>query len=257
MNVPARSARPAESNCELDSHADTTAAGPNMILLEDQAISHVDVHPFSPEYAPVKDIPIGTCVTAYTDPNGKVWLIYFHETLYFGDRLQHSLICPNQIRDCDHNRVDETPRQFDTKSSHSIHIENIVEDGETQPLDIKLMLEGVVSYFTTRKPTKFEMETCDHVIATRDVPWNPASRKFQQAETAIDQSHPYSRDPTLVAALGKKQKKQAQAATTHQGWCFDSTLERNQRFERFVRNQRFERYGRNQQFERYFQIIPL
>ena len=130
MDVPARSAGTAESNCELDSHADTTAAGCNMILLEDQVTSHVDVHPFSPEYEPVKNIPIGTCVTAYTDPVGKVWLIYFHEALYFGDRLQHSLICPNQIRDCGHNRVNETPRQFDSKSSHLIHIEHTAEDGD-------------------------------------------------------------------------------------------------------------------------------
>mmetsp|Transcript_27017 Transcript_27017/g.74233 ORF Transcript_27017/g.74233 Transcript_27017/m.74233 type:complete len:123 (-) Transcript_27017:2242-2610(-) len=113
MDLPERSSSSQEGQCELDSHADTTAAGSNMILLQDQVVSHVDVHPFSPDLEPIKGIPIGTCVTAYTAPNGKVWLIYFHEALYFGDKLSHSLICPNQIRDCHPNRVNETPRQYD------------------------------------------------------------------------------------------------------------------------------------------------
>eukprot|EP00536_Pseudo-nitzschia_multiseries_P015649 jgi/Psemu1/43339/gm1.43339_g len=44
-----------EGYCELDSHADTTAAGSNMILLNpDQITTHVDVAPFSEEYKPIK-----------------------------------------------------------------------------------------------------------------------------------------------------------------------------------------------------------
>mmetsp|Transcript_27018 Transcript_27018/g.74245 ORF Transcript_27018/g.74245 Transcript_27018/m.74245 type:complete len:82 (-) Transcript_27018:1944-2189(-) len=50
------------------------------------------------------------------------------------------------------------------------------------------MLDGIVSYFPSRRPTRHEMETCDHVVAMRDVPWNPNSKKFERAEDAIDNS---------------------------------------------------------------------
>ena len=227
MDLPARSSSSQEGQCELDSHADTTAAGSNMILLQDQVVSHVDVHPFSPELEPIKGIPIGTCVTAYTASNGKVWLIYFHEALYFGDKLSHSLICPNQIRDCHPNRVDETPRQYDPKSRHSIHIDNVDPEDPTvgNALDIKLMLDGIVSYFPSRRPTRHEMETCDHVVATRDVPWNPSSQKFEQAESAIDHSDPM--EETTVSVLRAKRTLEPVESNFNPG-LYDEPLRREE-----------------------------
>ena len=63
---------------ELDSHADTTAAGSNMILLDhpDTIMNHVDVAPFSADYAPMKNIPIATCGTAWTNPETGICLLY-------------------------------------------------------------------------------------------------------------------------------------------------------------------------------------
>ena len=69
---------------EMDSHADTTAAENNMVMLTnlDEVMHFVDVAPFSEEYAPIKGIPIATCATAWTNPeNGQVFILVFHETL--------------------------------------------------------------------------------------------------------------------------------------------------------------------------------
>jgi hypothetical protein len=84
--------------CELDSHADTTVAGANFIPYGDP-VNTVTVHAFSPKYG-TKTYSIYTAATVYTCPyTGQQSLLLFHNTIYLGDELKHSLICPNQMRD--------------------------------------------------------------------------------------------------------------------------------------------------------------
>eukprot|EP00536_Pseudo-nitzschia_multiseries_P015555 jgi/Psemu1/43004/gm1.43004_g len=169
--------------CELDSHADTTAAGSNMVLLNpDQITTHVDVAPFSEEYKPIKKFPIGS-------------------SLYFGNKLKNSLICPNQVRDCNFNSVEETPRQFDPRSKHGITIQTPMEDDDPKKAFIKLNMRNVISYFPTRKQTRLELDECQHLIATNDTPWDPHSLKFRMAELAIDNGDPISGDELSVQAM--------------------------------------------------------
>eukprot|EP00536_Pseudo-nitzschia_multiseries_P018491 jgi/Psemu1/55851/gm1.55851_g len=171
--------------CELDSHADTTAAGSNMILLNpDQITTHVDVAPFS------------------EDPtSGQVYIIVFHQALYFGNKLKNSLICPNQVRDCNFNSVEETPHQFDPRSKHGITIQTPMEDDDPKKVFIKLSMRNVISYFPTRKPKRLELDECQHLIATNDTPWDPHSLKFGMAELAIDNGDPITGDQFSVQAM--------------------------------------------------------
>eukprot|EP00536_Pseudo-nitzschia_multiseries_P016919 jgi/Psemu1/48399/gm1.48399_g len=171
--------------CELDSHADTTAAGSNMVLLNsDQITTRVDVAPFSEEYKPIKKIPIGSCATAWTSPtSGQVYIIVFHQALYFGNKFKNSLICANQVRDCNFNSVEETPHD------------------DSKKVFIKQNMRNVISYFPTRKPTKLELDECEHLIATNDTPWDPHSLKFRMAELAIDNGDPISGDELSVQAM--------------------------------------------------------
>ena len=82
------------SSSELDSHADTCVAGANTVLLEDTG-QRVKVSPFSEEYKPICNVPIGSCGTAYDLPTGETLLLVIHEAIYFGDQMSHSLLCPN------------------------------------------------------------------------------------------------------------------------------------------------------------------
>eukprot|EP00536_Pseudo-nitzschia_multiseries_P012928 jgi/Psemu1/210121/e_gw1.523.55.1 len=149
--------------------------------------THVDVAPFSEEYKPIKKIPIGSCATAWTSPtSGQVYIIVFHQALYFGNKLKNSLICPNQVRDCNFNSVEEIPRQFDARSKHGITIQTPMEDDDPKKVFIKLSMRNVISYFPTRKPTRLELDECQHLIATNDTPWDPHSLKFRMAELPID-----------------------------------------------------------------------
>eukprot|EP00536_Pseudo-nitzschia_multiseries_P015533 jgi/Psemu1/42957/gm1.42957_g len=166
MNVPGAidDGEDEEGYCKLDSHADTTAAGSNMILLNpDQVTTHVD------------RIPIGTCATTWTDPpSGNVDIIIFHQALVFGNKWKNSLIFPNQVRDCNFNSVEEAPQQFDPRSKHAITIQTVKEDDDP------------------KKPTKTELEECDYLPAANDVPWDPHSLKFRIAELTIDSGDPVS-----------------------------------------------------------------
>ena len=172
-----------EGKSELDSHADTCAAGSNMIMLErpEEVLRHVDVSPFSEEYEPIKQVPITTCATAWTDDCGITFILIFGNTLFFGDRLRNSLICPNQIRSCNSNTVEDTPRQFDSKSNHGIRL----DDGDTV-IFIPLHMDGAISFMDTRKPTTTELEHCTHIeITSRAELWDPHSDHFKEAEIAL------------------------------------------------------------------------
>eukprot|EP00536_Pseudo-nitzschia_multiseries_P016838 jgi/Psemu1/48042/gm1.48042_g len=114
---------------------------------------------------------------------------------------QNSLICPNQVRDCNFNSVEETPRQFDPRSKHGITIQTPMEDDDPKKVFIKLSMRNVISYFPTRKPTRLELDECQHLIATNDTPRDPHSLKFRMAELAIDNGHPISGDQFSVRAM--------------------------------------------------------
>lgn len=162
---------------ELDSHADTNVGGANCILLESTG-EFATVHSFSEEQQPFKDVPIGTVATAWVDPSsGETFILVLPQTLYFGDRMKHSLLCPNQLRAFG-IVVEDTPRQFDRQSTHSISIpgENIV---------IPLALSGVISYFESHQPSDDELENCRRLVLCSDVPWDPNDPLFARQEQAV------------------------------------------------------------------------
>ena len=164
--------------CELDSHADTIVGGANCVLLETTGET-ATVHSFSDERKPFSDVPIGTIATSWVRPEtSEVIVLVMHEALYFGDRLDHSLICPNQLRSYG-IVVDDVPRQFDPQSVHSI-----VVPGEdvTIPLD----MNGVVSYFASHKPSEDDLDNCRRVVLSSDVPWNPSDPIFEIQERAVE-----------------------------------------------------------------------
>jgi hypothetical protein len=106
---------------ELDSHADTCVAGANTVPLW-YADCQVCVSPFIGEYQPLTNVPIASVATAWDHPEtGESYLLIINEALYFGDRMNHSLLCPNQLRDFG-IRVHDVPTQYDPNSSHSIYI---------------------------------------------------------------------------------------------------------------------------------------
>jgi hypothetical protein len=75
--------------------------------------------------------------------NGELWMLVFHEALYFGSKLKESLLCPNQMRAAG-VKNDEAPIQFDPSSTHLLRV--------GPDLVIPLEMHGVISYLNMRLP---------------------------------------------------------------------------------------------------------
>jgi hypothetical protein len=50
-----------------------------------------------------------------------------------------------------------------------------------------LELTGVVSYFSSHKPSAEELENCRRITLSSDVPWDPNDPSWEKQERAMDQ----------------------------------------------------------------------
>jgi Reverse transcriptase (RNA-dependent DNA polymerase) len=158
---------------ELDSHADTCLAGRNFLKVATTGRT-VTVSGYGGTTHLERNIPIVTAATVWRDDQGNDYSLVVNEALYFGDTVPDSLLNPNQLRS--HGlRVEDVPRQFDNKSSHSIHVPD-------SGLTIPLTLSGVMSGFTSRKPTWLEWEVLPRIELTSIAPWTPHLDTFARAE---------------------------------------------------------------------------
>ena len=83
---------------ECDTNADTCCLGKNFVVLH-ATFRTADVYAYDTSIRPIENVPIVTGATAYDDPiTNQTYILVFNESLYYGERLDHSLINPNQVR---------------------------------------------------------------------------------------------------------------------------------------------------------------
>ena len=83
---------------KCNTNADTCCLGRNFVVLE-YTTRMADAYAHDKEIAPLNDIPIVSGATSWDDPASvKTYSIVINEALYYGIKLDHSLINPNQIR---------------------------------------------------------------------------------------------------------------------------------------------------------------
>jgi hypothetical protein len=163
---------------ELDSHADTCGLNNVAQILEFHG-QVADVSRFSTAMQSLHDIPIVKGAVAYNDhETGEVIVLVFNQALYFGDKLSHILLNPNQMR-TSNIKVDDIPKHLCAKSTHSIMVEE-------ENLIIPMKLNGIISYFNVRTPTLSEIENCPHINMTSAEEWNPYSHHFEELENKIE-----------------------------------------------------------------------
>jgi uncharacterized protein YqgQ len=97
-----------------------------------------------------------------------------NEALYFGDRMSHMVLCPNQLR-ANGWKVQDMPKQFKPESAHAII-------DPTGRLKLPLELNGIISYLPTRKPMKQEMEECSTFELMSAQLWEPYNSRFLERE---------------------------------------------------------------------------
>jgi hypothetical protein len=167
--------------CEMDSHADTTCFGANFtpIAWTGQTCS---VAPFSDHYSAMEDVPIAHAATAWDNPQtGETVLLLFYYGLWFGTKLSHSLISPNQCRSIGVSICDDP-----WDPHRSLHLSDPHEQ-VTIPLSFS---RNIVS-FVTRAPSEEELDTCRRIVLTSQSGWDPAklgtspSSREEEAMTRI------------------------------------------------------------------------
>jgi hypothetical protein len=141
-------------------------------------------------FGTANDIPIVTAAIAYDDPIlAQTFVLIIHQALYFGDQLFHNLISPFQ---CRLNGVTVNERahiltHMPTDDDHCIIF-------DTEQVKIPLRLNGIVSYFPTRRPTHEELHTCRRLELTPDEPeWDPLDTTFE-----VHKNHMTGDDSTIL-----------------------------------------------------------
>ena len=134
--------------CEIDNHADTTCFGKNFRVI--QLTSEVcTVSPYLSEYESLSDIPICTAATAVDLDSGETIILEFGQGLWFGERMEHSLINPNQCRSFG-IRVCDDPTDGNRKLGMELSDDYVVP----------FTMRGTTCNFLSRSPTLSELETC-------------------------------------------------------------------------------------------------
>ena len=153
-----------ESTNECDTNADTCCLGNNFILLNFTNRT-AEVFPYNESYKPMTNVPIVTGATAYDDESsGETIILIVNEALYYGNKLSHSLLNPNQIR---HYGLDVQDNPYDTKYDMGITIDDTYF--------VRFTTNGTKVQFKSRVPTPIEMENCQHFDITSPSEWNPHS----------------------------------------------------------------------------------
>ncbi len=87
-----------------------------------------------------------------------------HKLLYFGNKMNHSLINSNQLR---HYGVVVHDNPYETDPTRTMGIE--IDDNVLIPFSS----QGSTAFFETRYPDDDELDTYPHVVITCDKPWDP------------------------------------------------------------------------------------
>ena len=185
---------------EMNTNADTFCLG-NKFTIISYTSRTADVYPYDSSYSPIQNVLFFTGATAWSESTGATFILIIHEALYYGMKLDHSLINPNQI--CA-NGIDVHDDPFTTQQI-SIHID---EGLNTSATIIPMSQYGPKIYFNRRTPTEEELNTCYHIELTSSNEWNPDSvvldeidlvsrtlnieRHIQSHSTLIDPNNPYS-----------------------------------------------------------------
>jgi hypothetical protein len=137
---------------ECDTNADTCCLGKNFVVLT-STFRTADVYAYDTSIKPIENVPIVSGATAYDDPaSGQTYILVFHESLYYGDKLDHTLVNPNQLRSYG---IPFWDSPFD--SAHPLSIEVHAD------FTIPLRTIGTKVIFQTRVPTAYELATKDHM----------------------------------------------------------------------------------------------
>ena len=176
---------------DIDNHADTHCFGKNFRPLHWSNLMRT-VSPFLPEYESAENIEIYTAATAWTNDHGKTFILVFGQGLWFGDRIDRSLVNPNQCRAFGISLCDDPT---DTHRALGFHTDKVL---------IELFMKGTIATMRTHCPSQEELDTCPFIYLSDENSWDPNKVTFQinsmvqesQAQRILRICHIDSNPPT-------------------------------------------------------------
>ena len=156
---------------ECDTNADTCCLGTNWVILE-YTRRTADVYAYDKSIKPIEGVPIVSGATTWHDPrSGEAYIVIINEALYYGKKLDHSLLNPNQIRSYG-IKVWDNP--FDQDRGTMIDVGN--------EISIPLQVQGTKIYWHSSAPTKEELERCPRIVLTSKREWNPETVVLKEVQ---------------------------------------------------------------------------
>ena len=113
--------------------------------------------------------------TAYDCPvTNETYILVFHESLYYGTGLDHTLINPNQVR---YNGIPFWDNPFDEERGLCVHA--------SETLFIPLQMKGSKIHFASRSPTNRELHECPRIEMTSRSPWDPKNVQLSPVDRMV------------------------------------------------------------------------
>jgi hypothetical protein len=169
---------------ELDSHADESVVGMEVITFQDFE-RPVNVSGFEPKGPVAMSLKTVSAGMAYNVPGiGRVVILIVHQAINL-PHFPHNLLNPTQMRLND-VVVNKTPKFQCANPINLYHTITVKGENMNDELIIPLDLRGAVSCFTTRKPTQEEFDTCDRYELTYESPvYDPSGSSYAEQEAVM------------------------------------------------------------------------
>ena len=165
---------------ELDSHAMSPVVGYNSYVWRDTG-QFVDVSPFTSSLGKLTRIQVVDALIQYECPlTVKNYILVIYNALYVPE-MKHNLLTPFLVREAG-IELNETPKiqaEDPSMEYHSMYFKN-------EDLRIHLGLQGIISYFTSRKPTMEEVASLPRIDLTPDRhKWDPHDNMYSRHEESM------------------------------------------------------------------------
>ena len=166
-----------ESSTELDSHADSPVVGKNVYIIRPTG-RKVSVKGFTDQLgAPILVPEVDAAVVYDCEYTGKSVVLVIQNALHLRN-MDVNLIPPFMMRLAG-LKVDECPKflaENPSQDSHSIYSTEC-------NFRIPLHLDGIISFFPSRRPSKKELEELDIIELTPNVDlWDPHATIYGEQE---------------------------------------------------------------------------
>ena len=151
----------------MDNHTYTHCFGINIRPISFTS-EDCKVTPFLAEYSEQVIIPIRIGATSYTMESGEVIILIFDQMLWFGNRMDKTLVNHNQCQDFGIPICDDPTYQYRPLG---------IEANFNTPIPMSMVVS--TCGFITRYRTDDRIETCRHITISNEHNWYPSKHIFK------------------------------------------------------------------------------